>query len=230
MADTGRDRAIYAGGFGVACLLGAAYLWAETHLGTPHAAWPPWLWGLPATAGCGLLAFASTVFLVSAPQVSWQPWIDALSRLAREHGQEVQDDLDRGLWFDAVHGGPRFTINVLPTTNGHIRLFSKRQARHGVVVLRANEAPGDEFANWAPVVKGRGWTLYAEVVIAARSIQANVRLAAALERFFGTRSARSVLFAGDGLKMEMGLVRLESVDAAIREAIEIGRQLWDATD
>jgi hypothetical protein len=234
MPNTGRDRAISACGTSILCLAAAAYLWVETHL-TPvgvagESFWPNWVWGLPATAGAALLSFGVTVFFVSAPQVSWEPWIVALSKLAREHGQNVQDDLDRGLWFDAIHGGPRFTIQILPTDRGYIRLFSKRQARHGVLVLRAGDEPDEAYALWTPVGKGRGWVIYAEVLVAARSLMTNVRLAAALDRFFGARAAKMVVFASDGLQLDMGLVPIHAVDPAIREAIDVGRQLWEATE
>ncbi|MBM4368482.1 MAG: hypothetical protein FJ102_19865 [Deltaproteobacteria bacterium] len=231
--DSGRERATYAGAFGVLLLAVAAVALAPSLAGnTSVGAWAqrgPTVAAVSGVLGVGLCVFAVTVWLVSAPQVNWQPWVAALARLAAEHGQVMQEDLERGIWFDAVHGGPRFTVLVQPRKGGNVLLMSQRRARHGVLVLRDDLAPGEEFAGWSEVGGGQGWRLYAEVALASRPMLDDRRTAAALDRFFQQAGALSVEFGTDGLTLSLGLPSPDLAARAVREAIDVARQVWEAT-
>ncbi len=231
--DSGRERATYAGAFGVLLLAIAAVALAPSLAGnTTVGSWAqrgPMIAAATGVLGVGLCVFAVTVWLVSAPQVNWQPWVAALARLAAEHGQVVQEDLERGIWFDAIHGGPRFTVLVQPRKGGHVLLMSQRRARHGVLVLREGLAPGDEFSGWSEVGGGQGWRLYAEVALTSRPMLKDPRATAALDRFFQQTGARSVEFGTDGLTLSLGLPPPDLAARAVRNAIDVARQVWEAT-
>ncbi len=231
--DSGRERATYAGAFGVLLLAVAAVALAPSLAGnTTVGAWAqrgPTIAAAAGVIGFGLCIFSVTVWVVSAPQVNWQPWVSALSRLAAEHGQAVQEDLERGIWFDAIHGGPRFTVLVQPRKGGNVLLLSQRRARHGVLVLRDDLEPGQEFAGWSEVGGGQGWRLYAEVALTSRPMLEDTRTSAALDRFFRQSGALSVEFGTDGLTLSLGLPPPELAARTVREAIDVARQVWDAT-
>lgn len=232
--DSGREQATYAGAFGVAMLAVAAVAVAPWLLATggtgPWVEHGPRVGAVAGVLGVGTCAFAVTVFVVSAPAVGWQPWVAALTKLAAEHGQVVSEDLALGLSFDVIHGGPRFTLRVDPRPGGAVTLTSPRRARHGIVVTRAGLSRPPEAQDWHAVGHTPAWALHSELVLAARPMLHDPRVVAALDRFFAESAGRTVLLAPDGLRLELGLPHLESAPRALRHAIEVARQLWEATN
>lgn len=157
------------------------------------------------------------------------PWVQSLARLAAEHGQQVQSEVGVGVWFDIVHGGPRFTVLVDPV--GHrLLLKSRRNARHGVVVLRRGERGEADNASWVEVARGEAWSMRAEVRVAAAAMAQNAALAHALDRFFAFRGAVSVSFGADGLALELRLPAPESTPDVIRAGMDVARSVWHASE
>ncbi len=232
--DSGREQATYAGAFAVACLAVAAVALAPVILapgGTgPWVHYGPSVGAVAAILGVGTGVFAVTVFVVSAPVVGWQPWVTALSRLAAEHGQVVHEDLEKGLSFDIIHGGPRFTVRVDPRPGGGVSLVSGRRARHGIAATRAGRVRPEEAVDWHPVGSGPAWTVHAELVLAAKPMLSDPRVTAAFARFFSEAPGQVIVFAPDGLRLELSLPQLDAAPRALRQAIEVAREVWEATD
>lgn len=152
------------------------------------------------------------------------PWVEALARLAAEHGQLVQSDPRAGAWFDLVHGGPRFMVLVEPA-HGRLTLRCRRPTRHGIVVVRRGESPAGEPAHWGEVLRGGAWSLRAEVRIAAHSLTEAHALHRALDRFFIFGGARTVLLSNGSLTLELELPPPEAVEGAVRGAIDAARAI-----
>lgn len=157
------------------------------------------------------------------------PWAAALQKLAAEHGQQVQSSPDVGVWFDVVHGGPRFTALVDPPGQRLI-LRSRRATRHGVVVVRRGDTGAGEGARWAEVARGEAWSMRAEVRVAAAAMAQNAELVHALDRFFAFRGARAVVFGAEGLSLELHLPTPEHTAGVIRTGMDVARAIQSASE
>ncbi len=157
------------------------------------------------------------------------PWAAALGRIAAEHGQVVQSDRDVGVWFDIVHGGPRFTVLVEPAQN-RLLLKCRQGARHGVNVVRRGLTDGEDVFRWAEVCRGESWSMRAEVRVAAVSMGQNAPLVRALDRFFAFRGAVAVRFGATGLELELRLPTPESTPDVIRAGMDVARAIFLAAE
>ena len=156
------------------------------------------------------------------------PWALALSKLAAEHGQQVQTDPILGLWFDLVHGGPRFRVSLDPHRRT-LQLSSKRVARHGFIVVPRGVRSGIDLTRWTEIARGRAWSLRVEVRSAGGSVSGNKALEAALDDFFNFAGARSVVFGPDGLRLELESPHPEMADRVVRSATAAARAVWEAS-
>ena len=158
-----------------------------------------------------------------------EPWAIALAKLAAEHGQMVQTDPILGLWFDLVHGGPRFRVSLDPHRRT-LQLSSKRVARHGFIVVPRGVRSEIDLARWTEVARGRAWSLRVEVRSASGSVSGNRALASALDDFFNFSGARSVVFGPDGLRLELALPPPDMADRVVRSATTAARAVWEASN
>lgn len=172
---------------------------------------------LPALVGSGLVRDRGA------------PWAVALRKLAAEHGQQVQSSADVGVWFDVVHGGPRFTVLIEPTAE-RLVLRSTRTARHGVVVVRRGDTGEGEAARWLEVARGEAWSMRAEVRVASAAMAQNGALVRALDRFFAFRGARSVTFGAEGLSLALVLPPPERTEEMIRAGMDVARGIHTASE
>ena len=184
-----------------------------------------------ALGGAGLVALAGLLLTVRTALASVGllegpegPWRHALQRLAAEHGQEVQLHPERGLWFDAIHGGPRLTVSLFPE-RGTLELRGGVAGRHGMVVLRRGDSVSGDLAAWPEAFRGAGWSFRAEVRIAARGLEEARPLHLALDRFFALAGARRVAFDHDGLRVSLELPHPDSTERAVRTALDAARAI-----
>ncbi len=185
-------------GLGAAAILG----------GTPLALWP-WLVRAGVVADPG------------------KPWAENLTRLAAEHGQIVQSDPEIGVWFDTIHGGPRFRVLLQPVDR-RMRLTSRLASRHGLLVLRQGDAIEPDRAHWVEITKGAGWVMYAEVRISVIGLIENARLIVALDAFFDFAGASRVSFDPQGLTLELALPPADRAEKVVRRAMDAAWAVWDA--
>jgi hypothetical protein len=99
-----------------------------------------------------------------------------------------------------------------------------------VAVFRDGNRPTEDHARWSTVLMGKGWHLRAEVAVAAQGLARDATLAEALDAFFADRRARSVIFSGDGLQLELDLPPLADIERRVREALDVARRVWEALE
>lgn len=197
-ADTSGSLDLVRVGLGAVAILG----------GTPLALWP-WLVRAGVVADPG------------------RPWVASLARLAAEHGQAMQSDPEIGVWFDTIHGGPRFRVLLQPVSRT-MRLTSRQASRHGLVVLRQDEPIDPDRSHWMEVTRGAGWVMYAEVRISVIGLLENARLIAALDAFFDFSGASRVSFDPQGLTLELALPPADRAEKVVRRAMDAAWAVWDA--
>jgi hypothetical protein len=156
-----------------------------------------------------------------------KPWADALARIAAEHGQLVNTDPEIGVWFDTIHGGPRFRVLLEPLRQ-RLRLTSRQSARHGVVVTRRGQPPEDHRSEWAKVTSGAEWSMRAAVRITAIPLVESPRLIRALDEFFAFPNARSVSFDPHGISLVLDLPHPERAARVVRAAMDAAWAVWEA--
>ncbi len=228
MADKPVHLLPYASAAGVVCVVAGTWaispLWSDV-----EGALDLVRIGLGAVGIVGGTPLALWPWLVRAGVVAdpGKPWAERLGRLAAEHGQTVQTDPEIGVWFDTIHGGPRFRVLLQPA-EGRMRLTSRQASRHGLVVLRRGEPLPPERSHWVQITGGAQWTLFAEVRISVVGLLENARLVQALERFFEFPGAQQVSFDPTGLTLELSLPSPDRTEAVVRRAMDAAWAVWGA--
>jgi hypothetical protein len=187
--------------------------------------------GLGAIGVLGGAPLAVWPWLVRAGMVvdPGRPWADQLERIAAEHGQSVQTDPELGVWFDTIHGGPRFRVWLEPL-HRRMRLTGRHSARHGLYVVRRGQALPEDRAEWGRVTAGAEWSMHAEVQISAVSLSRNATLMTALDRFFEYPGATLVSFDPTGLSLHLELPHPERCESVVRRAMDAAWAVWGASN
>lgn len=213
---------------GIACLgLAAASPAWEAALAPPAAAMagqPEWFtWAVTGGSIAGFLFVTIGVILLwrgGGLAERWRPYVDAIDRLAAEHGQHVELDKRNGIEFVAVRDGQRILVRIKPEPDHSLTIKGVIAGRQKLTFLRPDRAPPEDQRSLV-VGGGKGWQLRAELPAIARVMLNDVVMISMMDRFFAHTDTLGIRHDATGIEVISELPAPDQVERRTRQAIDI---------
>ena len=213
---------------GIACLALAAAspVWEPAFTPTAAALTGQPEWFSFAVMGGSVLGFVFvTVGVVilwrgGGPSERWRPYIDAIDRLAAEHGQHVEVDKKTGLEFVAVRDGQRILVRLKPEPEHSLSIKGIVAGRQTLTFIRPERAPPEDHRSQI-VGGGKGWQLRAELPAIARVMLNDVVMISMMDRFFAHADTLGIRHDVSGIEVLSELPAPDQVERRTRQAIDI---------